>query len=621
MISLGAATIPDQELQCEPIKLELCSALPYKSTGMPNLMGHQLQGDAKAGLETFSTLFHYGCSPDLQFFLCSVHVPSCVSLPPTSDSKEPTHQLIGPCRPLCERVKRSCLKILENFNLPWPETLDCARFPPMNNLDHMCMDGDNLSVINRGGLSSAINSLHNYPDLIRKYQDLSKKPPELEKYGPIIDILKHSVHSLKPAQTFSGKCTGVAFPVHHYYVNRTGECVPKCGVDILFDEENKQFALVWVGVWSVLCLVSTSFTLVTFLLDTERFLYPEKCVIFLSLSYFLLSLGYIVRLSSGPEGVACTAPLLLPSSNPHIPPDNLRLVVREGLSPTSSCTVVFLLLYFSSLSSAVWWTLTTATWAIIVLCSLDPKSLETKSPLLHTIGWGIPAIQTVAALVMHQVEGDELTGVCLPGQQTDSSLLHHLIIPHCVLLASACIFFLSGLVGSFMNPTDLTRRMMARLSLFFVLYTLPQACVLGSLVYELIERQGWREEASSRPNIEVFVLRIFMWLIVGITCGSWVWSSKTIQSWKKLGTRCLGFWSGSKKPATPVFPTVAYHPTMGEEMTTLGRSNGRMNTLCRREVQGGCRMEGVGQVKEGTAFLPEERRVVLGCDDNKKIVI
>ena len=31
----------------------------------------------------------------LQFFLCSVHVPMCVSLPPTPDSKEPTHQLIG----------------------------------------------------------------------------------------------------------------------------------------------------------------------------------------------------------------------------------------------------------------------------------------------------------------------------------------------------------------------------------------------------------------------------------------------------------------------------------------------------------------------------------------------
>ena len=71
----------------------------------------------------------------------------------------------GPCRPLCQRVKRACLQILQNFNLPWPEALNCdrlvkkktgnshrsfiGRFPPMNNHEHMCMDGDNLAPENR----------------------------------------------------------------------------------------------------------------------------------------------------------------------------------------------------------------------------------------------------------------------------------------------------------------------------------------------------------------------------------------------------------------------------------------------------------------------------------------
>ena len=91
----------------------------------------------------------------------------------------------------------------------------------MNNHEHMCMDGDNLATENRletsafakllnsltfrGGLgagtilggaggSSVINSLKSYPDLI-KYQGLSKKPPELEKFGPIIELI-----NMKPAQ-------------------------------------------------------------------------------------------------------------------------------------------------------------------------------------------------------------------------------------------------------------------------------------------------------------------------------------------------------------------------------------------------------------------------------------
>ena len=73
-----------------------------------------------------------------------------------------------------------------------------------------------------------------------------------------------------------------------------------------------------------------------------------------------------------------------------------------------------------------------------------------------------------------QVEGDELTGACLLGAQTDSSLLHQLVVPHGVLLASSVIFFLSGFLGSLFNPSEASRQLMVRLSLFFLLYTLAQ---------------------------------------------------------------------------------------------------------------------------------------------------
>ena len=51
----------------------------------------------------------------------------CVSLPPSQTAGQPAHQLIGPCRPLCERVRQACLRILQNFNLAWPEALGCDR--------------------------------------------------------------------------------------------------------------------------------------------------------------------------------------------------------------------------------------------------------------------------------------------------------------------------------------------------------------------------------------------------------------------------------------------------------------------------------------------------------------
>ena len=62
---------------CEPIKLDLCRGIGYGQTSMPNLVGHDLQKDAQLQLQTFTPLIQYGCSSQLQFFLCSVYVPMC----------------------------------------------------------------------------------------------------------------------------------------------------------------------------------------------------------------------------------------------------------------------------------------------------------------------------------------------------------------------------------------------------------------------------------------------------------------------------------------------------------------------------------------------------------------
>lgn len=46
---------------CEPIRIEMCRGLGYNVTTMPNLVGHELQGDADFTLQTFSPLIQYGC--------------------------------------------------------------------------------------------------------------------------------------------------------------------------------------------------------------------------------------------------------------------------------------------------------------------------------------------------------------------------------------------------------------------------------------------------------------------------------------------------------------------------------------------------------------------------------
>ena len=77
----------------------------------------------------------------------------------------------------------------------------------------------------------------------------------------------------------------------------------------------------------------------------------------------------------------------------------VSLLVKEGLAASPSCTVVFLLLYFSLLSSAAWWAVLTTSWAVMVFCSLSPATIGARAPLLHALGWGVPAVLTLTCLV------------------------------------------------------------------------------------------------------------------------------------------------------------------------------------------------------------------------------
>lgn len=168
---------------CEPIKVDLCSGLGYNMTGMPNLGGNELQQEAEYYLTTFLPLIQYGCSTHLKLFLCSVYVPMCT---------EKVSNPIGPCRGLCESVKAKCYPVLQGFGFPWPDALECSRFPVQNNHEHMCMEGPkNIGM------------------------DLS---------SPVVPS------------------TSLDCPKNLVRKGGTGMCVPVCDVDFLFELPEKKFA-------------------------------------------------------------------------------------------------------------------------------------------------------------------------------------------------------------------------------------------------------------------------------------------------------------------------------------------------------------------------------------------
>ena len=185
---------------CEPIKIDLCRNIGYNLTGMPNLANNILQADANMELETYMPMLKFQCANELQFFLCSVYVPIC-----TGDEGV-AKTLIGPCRPMCERVKSGCLPLLKEVKLPWPEHLKCSKFPEKNDMNHMCMEGPGKDAPPLRLPASSINDIQTNPMLMEKMKEqvesgtAKKLAEKYDKQKSYLQLLENQINKQEPAQ-------------------------------------------------------------------------------------------------------------------------------------------------------------------------------------------------------------------------------------------------------------------------------------------------------------------------------------------------------------------------------------------------------------------------------------
>uniref|UniRef100_T1JLV3 Uncharacterized protein n=1 Tax=Strigamia maritima TaxID=126957 RepID=T1JLV3_STRMM len=527
--------------RCEPITIPLCKDIQYNETIMPNLLNHQKQEDAGLEVHQFFPLVKVQCSPDLQFFLCSMYAPVCTIL----------DQAIPPCRSLCMSARVGCEGLMNKFGFQWPESLDCSKFPEAGSHD-ICVGENNTqsrgTVTHKGGSSGVQNPMY------------TQKPP--------------------PSRP---KAFGFVCPEHfkvpksNNYVLRVGDDVrPDCGApchEMFFTEKERHFSRIWIGVWSILCMISTLFTVLTYLVDTERFRYPERPIIFLSVCYFIVALTYTVGFGMGDE-ISCNEPFD-PSKRSLDPHDvgnfkeQMVSTITQG-TRKGSCSFLFMLLYFFSMASSIWWVILTLTWFLAAGLKWGHEAIEANCQYFHLAAWAVPAVKTITILAMGDIEGDVLSGVCFVGVWNSTTLRCFLLIPLVVYLFIGTIFLLAGFVSLFRirtimkhdgTKTDKLEKLMIRIGIFSVLYTVPATIVIGCYFYEQNNMNSWMvswhndickryykipcpedrpDNFWPKPDFTVFMIKYLMSLIVGITSGFWVWSGKTFSSWKNFYVKIYG---------------------------------------------------------------------------------
>lgn len=338
-------------------------------------------------------------------------------------------------------------------------------------------------------------------------------------------------------------------------------CVIGCQ-GVFFSKTEKEIAVFWIGVFAIVCCVCTSLTVLTFITDMDRFRYPERCIIFLSGCYLMVSIGFIIRSYMGHEQIACDGPMI-------------RYPSISGPGP-GPCVIVFLLIYYFGMASAVWWVILTLTWFLAAGLKWGNEAIASYSQYFHLLAWFVPTVKSITILAIGAVDGDPFTGICYVGNQNLNHLRGFVIIPLCIYLGLGFFFLLAGFISLFRIrnvirqqarvKADKLEKLMMRILMFSVLYIVPGTIVVACYFYEQHYRNTWElnhncpcSVPSEKPFYSIFLLKYVMCLVVGITSGFWIWSGKTIDSWARFYSRiCCCTNSGRSRSASQLIPGNQY---------------------------------------------------------------
>lgn len=365
--------IDEQKVKCEPLAIPFCRGVEYNQTMMPNSLGNRNQNDAALAAHQYFPAVKVNCSPDIQFFVCSLYAPVCTDPGP-----------IPPCRSLCLSVRSGCEKLLTQFKLSWPPDLDCNKFPDDLN------DNDKPLCVRKN--RTTVTSENEYSHTSIMYNNPNRLDVKSSRENPSFSSVSREFAFSCPDAYKMGKGYDDSFKVGNVNAKNCG--LPCEGV--FFTPKERQFSRLWIVTWSTVCAISCLFTVLTFTLNTSRFRYPERPIIFLALCYLIISTVYIIGFFSG-DKIACRKLVL---SSDRVKPSTIVQGTKNEF-----CTIMFIGLYFFSMASSLWWIILALTWFLAAGLKWGHEAIEANSQYFHLIAWAVPTVKTITILAMGKVEG------------------------------------------------------------------------------------------------------------------------------------------------------------------------------------------------------------------------
>ena len=546
---LDVTTIPPPGT-CQPITaVTMCINVDWVNASFPNLREHQNQQEANEEAKVFLPLVVHACSNAIVHFICSIYAPVCLNNPDGSSIT------LKPCRELCMYVRPTCEPLMVANGFPWPHQFECSNFPSNTSrkLEDVCLIPPNLRnvpiPIVPGLPTTAPPTSPNTTTVPSATTPSSSSQPTTasnSQNGTVPTLL-----SCPSPLDLNNK--GHMLANSSYIFANIPNCAVLCEGIYFSHGESNVAAPVFILICALICIGFTIFTVGTFLIDRQRYHYPERPVIFLALCYLILSLAYvvgaIVKLENPSSSYACSDTA-----------DETSFIFQRlpDATPTyhsASCVILFIFVYYFQMAGAIWWVVLTLTWFMASTLKWGEEAVERPWLLYHIFAWCLPALQVILVLALQLVDGDQLSGICFTGNQHYVGLGVFVLLPLTVFLIMGIAFLVIGF-GSLVHihlqvskdPSKSRRlqRLIIRILVYSLLYIIPNVIYLCLCIYELAERGQWESscssssaksvQCSSSPQFAALLMKYLMLFLVGTFSTFWVISWKTFLAWQKFFT-------------------------------------------------------------------------------------
>ena len=554
-----------EEQKCQEITVPMCRNIEYNMTSFPNQFNHENQQEAAAEAHQFWPLVEINCAKDLKFFLCSMYTPICVPNYP---------QPIRACRSVCVRARLGCERYMKKFGFEWPEHMNCDNFPEYG-ASEVCMDPMDAEEQKKQNILTDTRPENTLPPkTIKINENFIQNNKVVNNYENEI-VLSELANKNRQFDTFNKMCIQPFIKItdsndhrfNKFSISGLINCVQPCK-SVYFSQQERQLTYYWLLFWSFLCLLSTFCTVSTYFIESSRFRYPEKPIIYMSICFLFISMGYMLRFMAGNEQ-ACESD------------KSIRYTNSNSFS-SLSCTLTFLLTYYFSMAASIWWVIISMTWFLAAGLKWSTEAISKYGLYYHLLAWFVPLIKTLMIMTMSLVDGDSLSGMCSVGNLNKYNLKIFVIYPSIVYILIGIGFLIAGFVSlvrirnmikrqhSDLKKAHKLEKLMIRIGIFSILYTVPASCVIACQVYEFYYRDEWEKSVLCRnrnygknfylkfeqdyeivgqfcsnsnekmPEFSVFLLKYFMSLVIGTTSGVWIWTSKSLESWKRFFRKIFG---------------------------------------------------------------------------------